>query len=147
MTEEPLLKEYYKLQYDRIAQHEDRRMQFSNIAVVTSSAVITIGIRLDCSQAFWISIVLAALLIAINVSAIQFINKSREWVKFHQDRARKILETYASDLNEKVVKTVDKPDSSKDPNSLIQIQKRLHMSLVALAVLYPVVIYFVCVKP
>ncbi|MGF1497286.1 MAG: hypothetical protein ACFB8W_10745 [Elainellaceae cyanobacterium] len=141
-----LLKEYYKLQYDRIAQHEGRRMQFSNLAIVTSSAVITIGIRLDCGQAFGVSIVIAVLLIAINVAAILFIDKSRQWIKFHQLRAKKILEKYDQDLNE-IVESVEKADSSKDPLSLINIQKYLHMSLLGLAVLYPVVIYLICRKP
>ena len=138
--------EYYKLQYDRIAQHEGRRMQFSNIATVTSSAIITIGIRLDCDEAFGVSILIAILLIAINISAILFIDKSREWVKFHQKRARKVLEEYDSNLLHQVVESIDKPDSSKDPLSLINIQKYLHMSLLGLALLYPVVIYFVCAK-
>lgn len=141
-----LSKEYYKLQYERIAQHEGRRMQFSNLSIVTSSAIITIGIRLDCGEAFGISILVSILLVAINVSAILFIGKSREWVKFHQRRAGKILEEYNPDLLHKVIRSVEKPDSSKDPFSLVNIQKYLHMSLLALAVLYPIVIYFVCQK-
>lgn len=145
MTDELLLKEYYKLQYDRISQHENRRMQFSNIAIVISSGIITIGIKLNCDQAFAISILIAILLIAINVSAIQFIDKSKEWINFHQERATKIMETYALELYE-IIKSIDKPDSIKDNNSLINIQKHLHQSIILLALIYPLIIYLVCIK-
>lgn len=140
-----LSKEYYKLQYERIAQHEGRRMQFSNLAIVTSSAIITIGIRLNCDEAFGVSILISILLIAINISAILFIDKSREWVKFHQERAKKILEEYDEKLLT-IITSINKQDSSKDPFSLINIQKYLHKSLLGLAVLYPIVIYLVCTK-
>ena len=57
----------------------DERMRFSSVVIVTTSAVLAYLSKLDATtiQDGSLSVLMGFLLIAINVTAIQFISKSR----------------------------------------------------------------------
>lgn len=129
--------DYYKIQYDRIKQHEDQRMQFSNIVIITSSAIFTFGARLGCDQVL-LSILLYVLVFSINWAALKFIDKARCWVKFHQKRARVIMEKHAEEF-QLLIDSVGKPDSDLDSERRPEIHKILHKALMGLAIAFPLI--------
>ncbi|NHV09035.1 hypothetical protein G9X43_04055 [Cronobacter turicensis] len=87
-----------KLQYERIAQHENQRLTFSTLVMALTTALLPILFIVENKPGAAVIIYVCELLIIINAVAIVFISKSREWVKLHQERARYILNKYNPDL-------------------------------------------------
>lgn len=131
----------YKLQYERIAQHESQRLIFSNMVLVVSCAIFSFGSRFDNELSIFSSCYLAILVSAINWVAIKHTSKSRFWVKFHQKRAKELLEKFDGELLLTLNK-VKKPDSNKDPRRRPELLKMLHETLIILSIIFPVVVYF-----
>ena len=101
-----------KLQYDRVAQHENQRLTFSGVILTITSAVFTVLLSLNNSFAGAAFLFLTLFLVIINIFACVFIYKSRGWVKFHQERARFILQH----CNPELMKVVynDKKDKKEN---------------------------------
>ena len=129
-------RDIYKLQYQRIAQHENERMRFSNVVIVVTSAVLAYSSKLDATlpQNCSLALVVGLLLIAINFTAIQFISKSRYWIKFHQRRAKNLLESNAKEIFESIY-SVEKIDSDDDVFRRANLQKNLHIVIILITII------------
>ncbi len=137
-------RDYCRLQYERIAQHENQRLTFTNVVLVVSSALLLFGARLPDPSALNITL-LSLLIIAINYAAMKFIDESRHWVKYHQDHARYARRKFAPDLPGVQLPPADAPpeltpspqekkDSDRNPFRRAELQKLLHGALIVLAV-------------
>jgi amino acid transporter len=132
---------YYKLQYDRIAHHEQQRLTFSNIIVAITAFLVTFGFPFNNNTFLYVNIVMtSAFAIIINIGAIIFIDKSRHWIKFHQERARKIGEIAFSDISEEM-SNVSKIDSDFDLWNRTEIQKLTHKVIIILLIVYPIILF------
>jgi len=131
----------YKLQYERISQHESQRLIFSNMVLVTSCAIFAFGSRFDNELSIISSLYLATLVGAINWVAIIHTSKSRFWIKFHQKRAKVLLEKYDSGLL-LTLNQVNKPDSNNDSRRRPELLKMLHMILIILSFVFPAIVCF-----
>lgn len=138
-------RDYHRLQYDRIAQHENQRLTFTNVVLVVSSAVFLFGTRIPEVTSLQLT-VLSILVVLINFAAIMFIDESRYWVKYHQNRAKFARKRFGSDLpsdepesGEKAYDFVPKPQNKKysdsNPFRRTELQKIIHLALIAIAVL------------
>jgi len=132
--------EVYKLQYERIGQHENQRLNFSNLVLVSSCAALALGAGLKGEQNFFSACYLALLVVAINVVAIIHAGKARFWVKFHQAKARELLRSYDTKLLSVLGRT-PKPDSNKDYMRRPELQKILHGVFVILAIMFPLIVH------
>lgn len=131
--------EIYKLQYERIAQHENERMRFSSVVIVVTSAVLAYLTKLDpvIIQDGSLTFVIGLLLITINFTAIQFISKSRYWVKYHQKRAKALLESNSPE-NLNILYNVDKKNSDEDVFKRPNLQKNLHLVIILITTIHMV---------
>lgn len=131
---------YHKLQYERIAQHENQRMQFSGM--VAGGSVAVFAFLASGTHHILGTAVVCAAVVLINIAAAFFVDKSRAWVRFHQKRARRILEHHNKDLLDLIDSDCEnrKPDSDRDRDRRTELQKRLHFALVAMAAALPVVL-------
>ena len=131
---------YYKIQYERINYLEQQRLTFSNIVVVVTALFVTFGFSVQESYLLWSKIVITSIfIVAINISAILFINKSRYWIKLHQERARKIREVMFNGLNE-IMEEIPKTDSNLDPLRRAEVQKLIHKIFIILSFVYPLLL-------
>jgi len=130
--------DYYKLQYDRIEQHENQRLLVTNFILAISTAIFLLGSKIENISVAH-SLILSVIIILLNYLAIEFINKSRYWIKFHQKRARTILEHNDKEMLN-IINTVEKIDSNQDIKRRPQLQKNIHYLLMILAVAYPFVL-------
>jgi len=138
-------KEIYKLQFERIAQHENQRLAFSSLVVAITTGALAWAASEKSVPSAYQTIVLMALLILINYMAILFVDKSRFWIKHHQERAKKLLALGSPDVIAAIA-SVDKIDSNNDKSRRPNLQRNLHILLIACTVLYvlPVVCRAVC---
>lgn len=83
-----------KLQYERIAYHENQRLTFSSLVLTIIAAMFTFFLSKSNDISQGVSYFLLGFLILINVFAAIFIIKSWQWVKFHQERARFLVKKY-----------------------------------------------------
>lgn len=128
-------KEIYKLQYERIAQHENQRLAFSSLVVaITTGALAWVAAEKALPNAFQMA-VLIVLLILINYMAILFVDKSRFWIKHHQNRAKNILALGPPALVA-AIGSVDKIDSNDDKKRRPNLQRNLHKYLIVCTVMY-----------
>ncbi|GEK54517.1 hypothetical protein [Pseudoalteromonas espejiana] len=121
----------YKLQYERIAQHENQRLIFSNIVVVISTAILALFIKSTEELSIISNIWLAMILVFLNAVASIYIKKSRSWIKFHQNRARKILKASNPEIM-KIYEDENKPDSDQDKERRPNLQIIMHLVIVFL---------------
>ncbi|UYU33359.1 hypothetical protein [Siccibacter colletis] len=135
-----------KLQYERIAQHENQRLMFSSLVLTITLAVVAVIFSKDNEITAGLFVSLCFLLIVINVFACLFVRKSRYWIKFHQKRARIILSEYNPELKAAVYNDGKKSgetccknghgqQSPEKPNSDLDIFKRPGLQLYLHAVL------------
>ena len=137
--------DYYKLQYDRVAQHENQRLLVTNFIVAISTAIFLLGTKIDGMNNLYYITILSIIVIALNTLAIQFINKSRYWVKFHQFRAKIILH-HNDEKMLKVINQIKKRDSNKDKRRRPQLLKGIHYILIILALAYPFIALNITIK-
>ena len=107
---------YYTLQYTRIAQHENGRLQVSNYIVAAS--VVALGLLALPKSGLSRLYVAAPVAVAIvNLLAILYARQSRRWVKFHQARAHLALEQLSPALAalQERADSPGKPDSNRNP--------------------------------
>jgi UDP-N-acetylmuramyl pentapeptide phosphotransferase/UDP-N-acetylglucosamine-1-phosphate transferase len=128
-------KEIYKLQYERIAQHENQRLAFSSLVVaMTTGALAWVAAEKALPDAFQI-LVLVVLLVLINYMAILFVDKSRFWIKHHQHRAKNLLALGPQAVIDAIA-SVDKIESNEDKKRRPNLQRNLHKVLIACIVVY-----------
>lgn len=131
-------KEYYKLQYERIQQHESQRVQFSGLVVAGSITALVLLLRINDSVSSDGLAYAAVSISIVNIICIFFVLKSRFWVKFHQKRAHLILKEYQPELTALIIeKGPKKPNSDVDLFSRVNLQIYLHLFLAA----FPVILY------
>ena len=141
--------EIYKLQYERIAQHENQRLTFSNLVVVITVAVLTFSAETKLQAEPLPFFLIAILLVLINFIAIQFIGKSRFWIKHHQARAHAILSEHLPDISG-IIKSIEKPNSDADSSRRPNLQRNLHLTIIIITTAYslffvwPIIASFVC---
>lgn len=139
--------EVYKLQYERIAQHENQRLTFSSLVIAISTATLAFASSNLSSSLNLIQFsLLLSLLIAINIFAIQFVSKSRYWVKFHQERAKKLLAGATEDIKV-AIEGVEKKNSDKDVFRRPNLQKNLHLCTIVVIVLFALSYSWSFIKP
>lgn len=126
-------KEIYKLQYERIAQHENQRLAFSSLVIaITTGALAWIAAEKIIPNVFQM-LVLVVLLVLINYMAILFVDKSRFWIKHHQRRAENLLALGPPDVIA-AIGNVDKIESNDDKMRRPNLQRNLHKYLIVCAV-------------
>ncbi|MCR4456995.1 MULTISPECIES: hypothetical protein [Pseudescherichia] len=103
-----------KLQYERIAHHENQRLTFSSLVLTITAAMFTFFLSESNDISQGVSDFLLGFLILINLFAAIFIIKSRQWVKFHQERARFLLKKY----NEALFNSVYNDADTKSKNTI-----------------------------
>lgn len=103
-----------KLQYDRIAHHENQRLTFSGLVLTITAAMFTFFLSINNSISQDVIHFLLGFLILINFFATIFTIKSRQWVKFHQKRARFLLKKY----NEALFNSVYNDADTKSKNAI-----------------------------
>lgn len=132
-----------KLQYERIAQHETQRLNFSGLVLTLTTAVFAVMITVSSDKSVSMFIIMSVFLIVINLAAVLFVYEARGWVKFHQSRARSILKKYNPDLlvaiyndsNNQLPQNTDAPkkkDSGKNLFNRVNLQMVLHISLIVI---------------
>ena len=80
--------DYYKLQWERISHHEEHRLRFSSMISAGSIAGIGLIARFSGDMNHQHLIVACAVVACANILAIIFTNKSRTWIKYHQNKAK-----------------------------------------------------------
>lgn len=89
---------YHQLQYDRIDKLESKRETFSNLVLTLSAGIYLLGLgsieELNPITGKYLSIIV----ILVNIAAIIFANKSRYWIKLHQERAKVARNIFAPEL-------------------------------------------------
>ncbi|HGC6390869.1 TPA: hypothetical protein ACI00M_004079 [Cronobacter dublinensis] len=139
-----------KLQYERIAHHENQRLTFSSLVMALTTALLPVLFAVDKTPGSTVIGFACVLLIIINCIAVKFVSKSREWVKFHQRRARHILNKYNPELAASVYNDGNnaspadsmeqlppsKRDSDKDPARRPSLQIYLHYFLIGAVVIF-----------
>ncbi|EKY3117842.1 hypothetical protein SMY46_000561 [Cronobacter turicensis] len=142
--------DFIKLQYERIAHHENQRLTFSSLVMALTTALLPVLFVVDNKPGTAVIIYVCALLIIINWIAIKFVSKSREWVKLHQGRARYILNKYNPDLARNIYNDEGtappsdpaeqrpplKRDSDKDTSRRPSLQIYLHAFLIGAVVIF-----------
>jgi phosphate/sulfate permease len=134
--------DYYKLQWERIAHHEDQRLRFSSM--IAAGSIAGIGLIARFSQDIDLeSMIIACLVISIaNLLAIIFSVKSRMWVKYHQKKATQLSEELEPGITD-IIKVVEKPDSDKDPFRRELIFSYLHFGFIISSLL---LVFVQCVE-
>lgn len=127
--------EIYKLQYERIAQHENQRLAFSSLVIAITTAAVAFSAETELHTKILPFLFMAILLIWINFTAAIFVSKSRDWIKHHQARAAQILEDHLPEVKLTIAK-IKKPDSDKDPGRRPNLQINLHIAILAIVIVY-----------
>ncbi|MDH0063388.1 hypothetical protein [Leclercia adecarboxylata] len=144
-----------KVQYERMAHHENQRFLFSSLVMTVTTTLLTILFAVDAKLTFKITTLASVLLIIINIFAILFIIKSRYWIKLHQGRARHIIEGYNPRLAESVYNDEGskkqhksflprpplKLDSNKDYSRRPNLQILLHLALIIAVFVFAILKY------
>lgn len=125
---------YHQLQYDRIDKLESKRETFSNLVITVSAGIYLIGFDEITNLNIVTGMCLPIMVIVVNLASIMFANRSRAFVKMHQNRAKMARATYAPQLND-INSKVYKLDSSKDAFRRNRIYKYLHVSIIVIALL------------
>ncbi len=125
--------DYYKLQWERIAHHEDQRLRFSSM--IAAGSIAGIGLIAKFSNDIDAEkLMVACVVIALaNLLAIIFSKKSRMWVKYHQKKAKALSEKLEPGISE-VLNVVDKPNSDTDYFRRELIFIYLHFGFIAASV-------------
>ena len=106
------MRSYYLLQYERVGQEENQRLQFSSFVI--AAPVVALGVLTTTSPNLsktLLGVPLGAVFFA-NLIAIVHARRSRSWVKFHQQRARKVLDKI-SPTSADMEQNESKPGSDK----------------------------------
>ena len=139
--------EIYKLQYERIAQHENQRLAFSSLVVaITTGALAFISAETKPISNPIQFFLLTSLLVLINVTAVQFISKSRSWVKHHQTRARAILIKFSPETYQ-VIETIKKTNSDQDQFRRPNLQRNIHLIIIAITLISALNFSWPYIKP
>ena len=89
---------YYEHQYDRIKKNEDQAMNVSNVVFTVTAVILTFGFSNKQSFSSILILFLPIVIIIANVTAILYIRENTRWIRAHQLRAKRILETYTPEL-------------------------------------------------
>lgn len=129
------LKAYHELQYERIDKLEGQRFNFANLILTLSTFALTFGYK-DASIQLENGVqkaIIPLLLIVSNIVAIIYINKTRAFIKMHQERAETARELYAPVLNQ-INNKVKKVDSNKDLFKRSNLHVYLHALFILIAI-------------
>ena len=134
---------YYQHQYDRMAELEQQRLTMTNVIVGISVLAFSLAFA-DITKLNIVNAVgLPTVVLFANLIAVLYNHRSRAFIKMHQERAHKVLETFAPEI-EQLDKEVPKPfDSERDIFRRPRLQTYLHVLLMAVAVL-PIILYLKC---
>jgi len=138
--------EIYKLQYERIAQHENQRLAFSNLVIAITTTALAFATETSLQSNPVSFFLLIALLVIINITAIQFIAKSRFWIKHHQARAHAILNEHLPEAN-KTISKIEKINSDNDLYKRPNLHKNLHITIIVITILYSLFIAWPKISP
>jgi len=89
---------YFDHQYDRIEKNENQAMTISNIVFTVTAAILAFGFNNQQSLGSKVILFLPLVIIVANVTAILYIRENTRWIRAHQIRAKRILETYTPEL-------------------------------------------------
>ncbi|HEX5734464.1 MAG TPA: hypothetical protein VF131_16630 [Blastocatellia bacterium] len=91
---------YYQHQYERVSRLEDQRLAITNIVMALSTGALAFGFS-DLSKVTVVNgIGLPAMIAVSNLFAIGYLLRTREFIRTHKKRARRVLEIHAPDLFE-----------------------------------------------
>ncbi len=97
-TDSDYVQMYYEYQYDRISKHEDNRLTLTNYVLTISTLAFTFGYQNATQLTIINGIGLPVIVILLNIFALLYIERTKEFMDVHQDRARVILKLYAPEL-------------------------------------------------
>ena len=131
---------YYQHQYERMKELEQQRLTMTNVIVGISVLAFSLAFADITKLNIVNGIGLPIVVFFVNLIAIQYTRRSRAFIKMHQERAHKTLETLAPKLEE-LDGTVPKHfNSDEDFFSRPKLQIYVHFLLMAASFL-PIVLY------
>jgi hypothetical protein len=124
---------YYEMQYKRMGELENQRLTMSNLIITVS--VLSFGLAFEDTSKINIvnGLALPSAVILINLIAVAHGNRSREFIKMHQKRAKVALTRYAPELAKISLEEVEKRDSNQDALRRPLLQVYIHLVLVVMA--------------
>lgn len=126
---------FYQIQYDRIDKLETKRENFCNYIITISSALVVFGFAKPNEIALESKNLILSFIILINILVIVFIDKTRLWVKMHQDRANKASSKYVIEFNE-INDSVGKAESDRDLFRRSRIYTYVHCLIIVMSIIF-----------
>lgn len=137
-TDFEYIRMYYEHQYERVAKNEESRLTITNYVLTVSALAFTFGYQNTAQLTIINGIGLPLIVLLVNIFALLYIERTTEFAKAHQDRARAILEVYAPELYELNQKyTWRKGNFLRTKRGM---QKGIHFLLILVAFM-PIAIY------
>src|ERR1051325_3076845 len=90
---------YYQHQYDRLSKIEDQRLAITNIVMTLSAGALVLGFTGLDNLTIINGVGVPLMIIFSNLFAIAYILRSRDFMRVHKERARRVLEIYAKDMS------------------------------------------------
>lgn len=97
-TDPSYVRMYYEHQYDRINKHQEQSLNVSNLVLTISTLIMTFGFNNQPSLGSVSILFLPLIMIIVNLFAILFVAFVERTMLQHRERARRVLEIYASEL-------------------------------------------------
>ncbi len=124
---------YYEHQYERVSKLEDQRLTITNIVMTLSAGALALGFS-DLDRLTVINgIGLPLMIVFSNLFAITYVLRSRDFIRVHKERARRVLKEHAEELFE-LNKSLVWPEKTFYRNRTF-IQVSLHVLLMLTALL------------
>lgn len=89
---------YVELQFQRVAAHENSRLQVTSFVIGGSVVALGLVAGGQSARSAGAAAGVAAAVVLVNLSAMAFSTNSRHWVKVHQGRARQALTAVSPSL-------------------------------------------------
>lgn len=129
---------FYQIQYDRIDNLETKRENFCNYIITISSALVVFTFTEPNKIILESRILLLIFIILINILSIIFIDKTRLWVKMHQDRANEASSKYAIEFNQ-IKDSIGKAESNKDFFRRSRIYTYIHCLIIIISIIITII--------
>ena len=98
-TESEYVRMYYEHQYDRMAKQEEQRHSMANIIVSLSVLAFTFAFASGQDLSLITGVLLPLVIIAANIIAWLYMQRTRSWIRVHRQRAKAVLTEYAPSLS------------------------------------------------
>lgn len=118
---------YYQHQYDRVAKLEEHRLAVGNFAIAVSAALLTFSLTTNNPGT---QLGASIVLVAVNIFAIQYGDRTIVYLRTHKKRAKHILQTFAPKIRKMDTEIV----WEKSP-SLWKAERAIHIGLCVVALI------------